>query len=135
MASRTALQVLTSAFRRLNILEETESLNAEQSAEGLVALNGMLHGFDSMGIAYAHSDLALTDTLNVPDGQVRNVVLMLAEELAPDYERPISPTFQMQIDGACRALQAHYMVVPPAQIDIGLVNRLASGRSTDADDI
>lgn len=111
MASTTARSLLERAFRRVGILAEEESMSASQGSYGLTMLNDMLHGFESEGIHYAHTDLASLDTtLNVPDGQIRNAMLMTVRELASEYGSELSAEDRDQIHKAKMALQAFYYV-------------------------
>lgn len=123
MASATANDVITRALRRIKVLAGEEAATGAEGADALTALNAMLHGFGPRGIGYAHSDLAATDTLNVPDEQVRNVTLLLARDLAMDYGYPLDPDMKIEILRAEQELQAAYTVVPPASTDRGILRR------------
>jgi hypothetical protein len=127
MSSQTARETIQRALKRLGILSEEEDMTAPQAVDGLAMLNDMLQGFPAMGIQYVHAPLTLDTVLNVPDEQTRNVVLMLAEELADPYGKEIGDRMQGQIDSARRALQAAYYIVPPAQVDDALTNTLLYG--------
>lgn len=86
-------------------------MSASQGSYGLTMLNDMLHGFESEGIHYAHTDLSSLDTtLNVPDGQIRNAMLMTVRELASEYGSELSAEDRDQIHKAKMALQAFYYV-------------------------
>lgn len=129
MSTQTARQTIERAMKRLGLLSEEETMTAPQAVDGLAMLNDMLQGFPAQGIQYVHAPLGLDTVLNVPDEQTRNVMLMLAEELADPYGKAVSDRLQMQIDAAKRALQAAYYVVPPAQVDDALTNTLLYGTS------
>lgn len=126
MATRTALETITRALRRIGIIAEMEAPSAEQGAEALIVLNDMMNGFNSQGIQYSHTDLALADTLNVPDDQTRNVLLLLCSELADEYGKELSTNLGLQVMNARQALQAAYYSVPLAEPDPGLENRIMS---------
>jgi hypothetical protein len=111
MASRTARDVISYAFWDLGVVADQETLNDTQGNSGLRKLNDLLAGFESEGIRYAHTDLASLDTVvNVPDGQLRNVGLMLQRELANQYGVPLSDDDRDAIHKAKMALQAFYYV-------------------------
>ncbi len=111
MSSRTARDVITYAMQDLGIVADQESMTDTQGNYGLRKLNDLLAGFESEGIHYAHTDLASLDTVvNVPDGQLRNVGLMLQRELAGTYGVSLSPDDQLAIQRAMTALQAYYYV-------------------------
>lgn len=125
--ANTARQVISKALKRIGILSEEAAMTAPQAVDGLSSLNDMMHGFNAMGIAYGHTDLTLDSVVNVPDEQVRDVVLLLCAELADPYGKSIGPALQRSIDGALSSLQAFYHVPPTAQLDPGLDNRLVWG--------
>lgn len=130
MATRTARQTITSALRRLGILSEEEAPTAPQAVDALSVLNEMMQGFPAMGIHYVHADLTLDSVLNVPDEQTRNVMLMLAWELADPYGKTLSQKTLADIADAKSSLQACYYEVPPGQVDTALRNTLLQGTAS-----
>jgi len=127
MATRSARETITTALRRIGILSEMESMSADMANDALTTLNDTMQGFPARGIHYVHTALTLDSVLNVPDEQTRNVMLMLAWDLADEYGKTISPKLLTDIGEAKSALQACYYVVPPAQLDSGIENRLFIG--------
>lgn len=125
MAS-TANELINRAARRLGILAESETLSADAAVDALSQLNEMLHGFGPRGIHYAHVTLtAGSDTVNVPDEQTRNVMLMLCQEMADDYGIPIGPQLASAILDARQSLIAAYYTIPRAVGDKGMMRRTA----------
>jgi hypothetical protein len=111
MATRTARDVITYAFWDLGVVADQEALSDTQANSGFRKLNDLMAGFESEGIRYAHTDLATLDsTVNVPDGQLRNLGLMLQRELADQYGVALSPENQDAIRNAKTALQSYYYV-------------------------
>lgn len=111
MATKTARDVIEQALQDLGILADEESMTASQGTQGLRKLNDLLHGFESEGIRYAHTNLASLDTVvNLPDGQLRNVGLMLQRDMAGTYGVPLSNNDSDAIHKAKMALQAFYYV-------------------------
>lgn len=111
MATRTARDVIAYAFWDLGVVADQEALNETQANSGFRKLNDLMAGFASEGIQYAHTDLASLDSVvNVPDGQLRNLGLMLQRELADQYGVPLSPLNLDAIEKAKSALQAYYYV-------------------------
>ena len=124
MATRTARQTITDAFHRMALISEDEAVTADQMSRALVVLNDMMNGFGAEGIQYVHTDLAVDDTLNVPDELVRSVMWMLLTELADEYGKVLDPPQQLNVDRARGALQAYYFAIPVAQLDDGVADRL-----------
>lgn len=128
--AKTAQQTISGALRWLGIIASEETASAAELVQGLDTLNGMLFGFGPRGIAYAHTMLAATDVVNAPDEQIRNVMFLLANELAPEYETPLGDSRQMQVMDALSQLQAAYFLPVEAPTDPALRPRWF-GRSTN----
>lgn len=91
---------------------------------GLTVLNDMLQGFEAEGIQYIpEATLTLTATIDMPDFLVRSLEWMLADDLASEAEKELSPRQQLQVDRARSSLQSYFFRVPVAQTDEGVLNR------------
>jgi hypothetical protein len=123
MATRSARQVITGAFRRMGFISEDEALTAEQTSRALEILNDMMNGWEAEGIQYTHADLGLDDTVNVPDFLVRSTTWRLVPELAQEYGKVLTDAQNSDVTKALHALQAYYTPVPIAQLDEGIANR------------
>jgi hypothetical protein len=124
MATRTARQVITGAFRRMGFISEDEALTAEQATRALEILNDMMNGWEAEGIQYTHTDLAtLDDVINVPDFLVRSTTWRLVPELAQEYGKVLTDSQKSDVTDALNALQAYFTPAPMAQTDEGIVNR------------
>jgi len=117
----TANDIINRAAQRINVLAGEEALTAAEAVDALQIMNDMMHGFGPRGIHYAHVTLAATDTVNVPDEQIRNLVLLLADDLADGFAVPVSPDLRSDIMRAEQQMQAYYYSVPPAKINRGLL--------------
>ena len=113
----TAREVILRAGRRAKITAGEESLTAAELTDALQLLNDMMHGFGPRGIYYAHTTLAAEDTVNVPDEQMRNLVLLFAEELAIDFGATLGELLATEVLNARNEMQAAYWVQPPADTD------------------
>lgn len=112
----TALDLIRRAYRKLGVAAADEPLTADQTLEGLDALNAMMHGLALLGVDVAHVDLTIGDVFALPPEFHEGVVYMLAGRLASDYMTP--PTFDA--DAWLRAMQAAYLTIPVAEIDLAL---------------
>lgn len=119
----SANDIINRAARRIGLLANEETLSSSEMYNALQALNAMMAGFGPMGIGYVHTTLGLTDTLNVPDEQVRNVMLMFCKDLADDYTLPLSASLLADILNAKQELQAAYLNINPAVPDRALRRR------------
>ena len=115
--SMTANDILTDAFRTIKVLAGEETLGAAEQVDGLRRMNNLMHGFGPKGIAYAHTTLAATDTVNVPDELVYSLIWLVAQALAPEYGYKFEANEVAEIIEAKNALQAAYHVQPIAQAD------------------
>jgi hypothetical protein len=88
----TNLELLTSAFRKVGMIDENQSPSAEQGVIGLQLLNQLLAAWGESSITFpswfTQSDLSAT--LPLPDWSERAVTASLAIEIAGEYERPVS---------------------------------------------
>lgn len=119
----TAADVINRAARRVGILAREEALSSAEMIDYLVMLNDMLFGFGPKGIQYVHATLAQGTTINFPDEQVENVVLMMASKLLEEHPIPVSPDLRMAMANAKNELQAAYLVINPAVPDRALRRR------------
>lgn len=122
----TANDIVNRAAKRLGILAEAETLSANAAVDALAQLNEMMHGFGPRGIHYAHTTLEAADTVNVPDEQIRNVALLLCQEMADEYGIEIGPQLASAILDARQSLIAAYYTIPRAVGDRALVRRTSA---------
>lgn len=130
MGTRTAVQVVTDAFHKMGLISEDESLTAEQTSRGLGTLNDMMAGFEAEGVQYQHTDLALTDPVNLPDHLIWSLQWVLAEALSDEYGKEWTPRQMIRADRARAALQAYFYEVPQAKLDEGTLNRPRYGSAS-----
>lgn len=127
MASATAQDVITGAMRRLNLISEVETMSSEQASAGLVSLNEMMHAFSRKGIGYAHSDLTLAATVNMPDDLIDDLKWVFARKLADEgHGVTLTPQQLGSMLMARRALQSAYHMPRRAPVDPALRPRRGS---------
>lgn len=123
-----ARDLITRSMRRINIIARGEVASAEEAEDGLVTLNDLLHSWETDGIHIGHTDLTLDSTIELPDSHIRGLRLLLAMELAPEFEKIPDNVTIAQADRAKRQLIAEYMVIPDAQFDRTLLDFTANRR-------
>lgn len=103
----TNLDLITSAFRRIGMLDENEAPSAEQGAVGLQRLNQLLAEWQERGIGFPswHAQTVLSATLPLPDWAERAVGGALCIELADEYDRPVSDALAAVATNSFDALQ------------------------------
>lgn len=112
----TAYDIVLRAYRKLGIVAEDEPMTADQAANGIDALNMMMHGWELHGVNVLHADLALTDTFPLQAKFQETTVYLLASKLAPDNSLPAPDT-----DRFMRALQSAYLIIDEARLPNALV--------------
>lgn len=107
----TNLSILTGAFRKAGIVDETESPSPAQTADGLVLLNNYLLNQAADGLRlgwYPQTNPAATAPLK--DADIHNVKMMLTKQLAISYDVEIkSPLVLQEIADAERMLTKRYL--------------------------
>lgn len=117
----TANDIINRAASRVNMLAGGEALSATDAANLLQLLNDMMAGFGPMGIRYVHTaTLTATATVNMPDEQIRNLILMFCSEVADEFGLAISAKLAEAINQAKLELQAAYLHINPAVPDRAL---------------
>ena len=123
-----ARDLITRSLKKLNIVARGEVATAEEAADGLTTLNEMLHAWETDGIHIGHTDLTLDSEVELPDNHIRGVRLLLAMDLASEYEKVVDQVTIAQADRAKRQLVAEYMVVPDTRFDRTLLDFQANRR-------
>lgn len=103
----TMRDIVTRAYRKAGITGVNTPLEAEYAAEGLDALNSMLHEWKLHSVDISHTDLTLSGTFPLASEYERGTVYLLAQDISPDYQMP--PTFDP--DEFFRVIQAAYMTI------------------------
>lgn len=103
----TTAQIVTRALRKIRVVAKDEAAPAAEMSEGVDALNMMLHQWKLRGVDLTHTNLAASDTFSLDPEFEEGTVYLLAERLAPDYNRPAG----FDADDFFRAIQAAYMTI------------------------
>jgi hypothetical protein len=113
----TALDVITRALRKLKVYGAGEDVGASDAEDCLVSLNDMLFGWAINGIDLAHTTLALTDALDVPNDHLEAITLSLAERVADEFAAQFSPVDAAIADQGRAALRAYHFTIATIGID------------------
>jgi hypothetical protein len=117
----TALECITRALRKIRVYGAGEDPSAADSEDCLLALNQMLFGWGSNGIDLAHTELGLSDELDVPDDHCEAITLSLAERIAADFGAQVSPVDSAIADQGRSALRAYHFSIKTIGIEHPLV--------------
>jgi hypothetical protein len=117
----TALDLIRRSMRLIGALAEGEVPTAEQSADALVSLRGLLGEWETRGVplgALVDATIANATTLPVPPTHYNALAYNLAVTLAPEYGREAAlPVLGPLADRTFRALQAQYKRAPTITAD------------------
>jgi hypothetical protein len=109
--AETNLSIITGAFRKTGIVDETESPSPAQAQDGLLLLNNYLLNQAADGLRlgwYPQSNLAAIAPLK--DADIHGVKMLLAKQLAITYDITIkNPLIIQEIADAERMLTKRYV--------------------------
>lgn len=117
----TVEQIVSRAFRKMGVSGTGNALTDEEIAEGVDALNMMIHAWRLEGVELSWTDQAATEVFSLPSEYHEGVVYLLASRLSPDYQVP--PSFNA--DTWFRSIQAWDFSIGEADIPGG-ISRLPS---------
>lgn len=117
----TVSDIIDRALRKITVIAHDDPATAEDAANALEALNGMLAEWKLRGVDISHADLALTDAFPLGNEYRDGVVYMLGARLSPDYSLP--PFFDA--DDFFRVIQTAYYVPQEAEMDDAILRASA----------
>ena len=112
----TANDIITRAAKTVGILAAGETLEDSDAQDILASLNDMLHGWELDGITLGHTDLELTDTLQLPDSHTRAIRYNLAVEISGEYGKQLAPAIAERAGNGFLMLQSYY--IKPRKLEI-----------------
>ncbi len=101
--------IVTRAFRKINVESEDETMQPERMQRGVEAFNMMVHAWKLAGVDLEHTDLAATDVFPYDPEYQEGFVYLLASRLSPDYMVPAN----FDADDWFRKFQAANAVIEP----------------------
>lgn len=119
----TARQIITRALRRIRVIAAGETPEADMATDALEVMNDMMAGWNADAILYAHAELGLDDTVNVPDEQLAFVRDLLCEQLAEEYGQTLGPLMLRSIQNARGTMQAAYFIPRTTPVDAAIGSR------------
>lgn len=102
----TARSIIERAAKAILVQAADSTLEADEYADGLEALNGLMLAYEADGIRLGYRKVCdLSDVVTVPDGAIRAVVSNLALELAPMFGVSPNPALVLQAERGIRTLE------------------------------
>ena len=104
----TANELIIRAAKTAKILAAGETMEDADAQDILDSLNDLLHSWELDGIDLGHTDLTLTDTVQLPDSHIRAIRYNLAADISGEYGVQLGPIEAERASNGFRMLQAHY---------------------------
>lgn len=131
--SQTARDTITRAMRMLGVVIIGNAVGSVEAANGLTALNSMMHGWKGQGVDIGHIDLALGDNLDLADQFINGCTALLAIDLAPEFSAPVPPAVSLIASNGWSALCAEYItndITRDMMVELGLQRLQANRRGS-----
>ena len=117
----TMADMVTLALKRLRVINPRKVPDAAAAAEGLSALNAMMHSWKGQAVDIDHVDLEASDDFPLGEEHVQGVAALLAIRLAGDYGVQIDQGIVRDAEMGWSALEAEFIDPPDdAEADYGL---------------
>ena len=127
----TARELCTRAMREVNLLDPGEAMSAEDADAVLDSLNEFGHAVELEGIPWGWTDLALDDTVPMPDNHIRGLRLLLAVEICEPFEKAVPADLASKAGRAKRQFIGHYGQNLTMDFDPSLTDFTANRRNDD----
>ena len=103
----TMLDVVTDAFRKINLIAEDETPSAADGARGTTLLNDMLHGWKLQGVDLGHVTLTQAQSLPYDDAYMEGIKANLAVRFGAEYHAPVPQWLFLQAKNAFDHFRMH----------------------------
>lgn len=95
----TAIYVAQRALKLILVQAADSPLAADEYEDFYDAMNDFMADLEAGGVNLGYTTIAEgSDEITIPAGAIRGLISNMAVEVAPDYERPITPALQAQAD-------------------------------------
>lgn len=118
----TATAVVSTALRKAGILAAGQTASAEELDDGLETLNDMMNAWSLDGIDIGWSDVALADTLPVPDEYLRCIKYSLAVELCSEYGKQAPQEISIIAGKSKSDIRKSLVSIPAPEFDAGVLS-------------
>ena len=105
----TAYQIVRRALKLATVIDAQESIDANDAADALESLNGLLAEWHFAGIGLPDYSLATLETELSSDAADRDALAYaLAERIAPEYGKELSPLIMKSASESMSRLRLRY---------------------------
>lgn len=114
--------IVTRSMRLLGVLQSGENPSAEESEDGMAALNDMLNAWADQGVDLEFFEFtSINDTVPYPEDHMAALRYNLAIELAPEFGVEVSEAIAVRAKQYFDALQVKYSNPDTLSADAGLL--------------
>lgn len=117
----TAREVVKSALRKLQVIEDGGEPTASEAKDSLEGLNDFLENLSVDGVSIAHKTLTLDDTVNIDKAHIQTIKNQLAVKLAPEFGAAVDPQVAFDALQGMKALRADTKLKKPTRVDSALL--------------
>lgn len=107
----TVQELVDLALNRLRVIALGDEATSTEGAYCLAEFNAMMHAFELDGMALAHVEAVLTDTIDVPDNHLEALRLSLMERIAPTFGKEVAPNDRILAEQGRMALRAYHFSI------------------------
>ena len=118
----TVRQLIFGALQDLRVIALGDEPTDDEGDYCLDQYNQMMHGFELDGLALAHIDQVMGDTIDVPDHHIQALRLSLAERIADVFGASMTVEQRMRAEQGRMGLRAYHFTL----YDLGSEHPLSS---------
>jgi len=124
----TVTQTIRRALTRLHVLQAGETVSAEDQAEGLIAYNAMMFGFEAAGltlhdsadVAYTVVEQAGADNIPIADKHFEGLAAILASTMADTFGADMTQMLARDVATAWSRMYGDFLEVASMTLDAPL---------------
>jgi hypothetical protein len=120
----TVQELVDLALNRLKVIALGDEATSTEGAYCLAEFNSMMHAFELDGMALAHIDAALADTIDVPDNHLETLRLSLMERIAGTFGKEMTARDVVAAEQGRMALRAYHFSIAELGGDHPLSERM-----------
>lgn len=118
----TVNEMIARALSQLRVVALGDEATSTEAAYCLGEYNDMMSAFELDGMALAHLEAELTDTIDVPDNHLAAIRLSLMERIAPTFGKEVTLSDRMLAEQGRMALRAYHFNIGELGSDHPLSN-------------
>lgn len=119
----TVNDLISRALHGLRVVALGDEATSDEAQYCLDEYNDMMFAFELDGMALAHLEATLDDTIDLPDNHLEAVRLSLMERIAPMFGKEMSVGEHLRAEQGRMALRAYHFTIGTLSVDHPLAER------------